>query len=28
VIRKAGMIQCGVRAHDILGDLLVFERRR
>ncbi len=28
VIRKVGMIQCGVREHPILGDLLVFERRR
>jgi RimJ/RimL family protein N-acetyltransferase len=28
VIRKIGMVQVGVREHDILGDLLVFERRR
>ena len=28
VIRKLGMVQVGVRQHDILGDLLVFERRR
>jgi len=28
VIRKCSMTQCGLRSHDILGDLLVFERRR
>lgn len=28
VIRKVGMMQVGVRQHDILGDLLVFERKR
>ena len=28
VIRKLGMIQVGSRQHDLLGDLLVFERRR
>jgi ribosomal-protein-alanine N-acetyltransferase len=28
VIRKLGMTPCGVREHAILGDLLVFERRR
>ena len=28
VIRKLGMSPCGVREHDILGELLVFERRR
>ena len=28
VIRKCGMIQVGVRQHDLLGDLLVFERAR
>ena len=28
VIRKLGMMQVGTRQHDILGDLLVFERRR
>ena len=28
VIRKIGMVQCGVREHAILGDLLVFERRK
>jgi RimJ/RimL family protein N-acetyltransferase len=28
VIRKVGMIPCGTRAHDLFGDLLVFERRR
>ena len=27
VIRKVGMTQVAVRQHDILGDLLVFERR-
>jgi [ribosomal protein S5]-alanine N-acetyltransferase len=28
VIRKLGMRPCGSREHDILGELLVFERRR
>ena len=28
VIRKLGMIPCGTREHDMLGELLVFERRR
>ena len=28
VIRKVGMIQCGVREHAIFGELYVFERRR
>ena len=28
VIRKLGMTHVGVRSHDLLGDLLVFERRR
>ena len=28
VIRHLGMVQVGVRDHDILGELLVFERRR
>ena len=28
VIRKCGMVPCGTRAHDLFGDLLVFERRR
>lgn len=28
VIRKLGMTQIGVRDHDTLGELLVFERRR
>jgi ribosomal-protein-alanine N-acetyltransferase len=28
VIRKLGMVQVGTRQHDLLGDLLVFERRR
>lgn len=28
VIRKVGMVLCGERTHDVLGDLLVFERRR
>ena len=28
VIRKLGMTPCGVREHDMLGELLVFERRR
>jgi RimJ/RimL family protein N-acetyltransferase len=28
VIRKCGMQPCGVREHAILGELLVFERRR
>jgi [ribosomal protein S5]-alanine N-acetyltransferase len=28
VIRKCGMTACGVREHDVLGELLVFERRR
>lgn len=28
VIRKIGMTPCGVREHDMLGELLVFERRR
>jgi ribosomal-protein-alanine N-acetyltransferase len=28
VLRKCGMVQVGVRPHDILGDLLVFERSR
>jgi [ribosomal protein S5]-alanine N-acetyltransferase len=28
VIRKLGMIPCGRREHDVLGELLVFERRR
>ena len=28
VIRNVGMVQIDVREHDILGDLLVFERRR
>lgn len=28
VIRKIGMVRCGERVHDVLGDLLVFERRR
>ncbi len=27
VIRKLGMEPCGVRDHDLLGELLVFERR-
>ena len=28
VIRKCGLVQVGARAHDVLGELLVFERRR
>ena len=28
VIRKLGMAACGTREHDMLGELLVFERRR
>jgi [ribosomal protein S5]-alanine N-acetyltransferase len=28
VIRKVGMTACGAREHDLLGELLVFERRR
>ena len=28
VIRNVGMVQIDVREHDILGDLLVFERRK
>ena len=28
VIRKLGMKPCGTREHDMLGELLVFERRR
>jgi RimJ/RimL family protein N-acetyltransferase len=28
VIRKLGMVPCGAREHAILGELLVFERRR
>ena len=28
VIRRLGMQRCGVREHDTLGELLVFERRR
>jgi ribosomal-protein-alanine N-acetyltransferase len=28
VIRKLGMVHVGSRQHDILGDLMVFERRR
>src|SRR5262245_34374531 len=28
VIRKVGMIQCATREHDLLGELLVFERKR
>lgn len=28
VIRKCGMVQVGTREHEMLGDLLVFERRR
>ncbi len=28
VIRKVGMRPCGVRDHDVLGELLVFELRR
>ena len=28
VIRKVGMMPCGRRDHDVLGELLVFERRR
>jgi RimJ/RimL family protein N-acetyltransferase len=28
VIRKVGMSACGTREHDVLGELLVFERRR
>jgi RimJ/RimL family protein N-acetyltransferase len=28
VIRKLGMVQVGVREHDTLGELLVYERRR
>ena len=28
VIRKVGMVQCGTREHDMLGELLVFERKR
>jgi [ribosomal protein S5]-alanine N-acetyltransferase len=28
VIRKLGMTPCGVREHDLLGELLVFELRR
>ena len=28
VIRKVGMVQVGAREHDVLGELLVFERRR
>ena len=28
VIRKLGMQPCGTREHDMLGELLVFERRR
>ena len=28
VIRKVGMQPCGTREHDVLGELLVFERRR
>jgi RimJ/RimL family protein N-acetyltransferase len=28
VIRNVGMVQCATREHDMLGELLVFERRR
>lgn len=28
VIRRLGMTPCGIRDHDVLGELLVFERRR
>ena len=28
VIRKVGMVPCGTRAHELFGDLRVFERRR
>ena len=28
VIRRVGMVPCGAREHDLLGELLVFERRR
>jgi RimJ/RimL family protein N-acetyltransferase len=28
VIRRLGMTACGTRDHDVLGELLVFERRR
>jgi RimJ/RimL family protein N-acetyltransferase len=28
VIRRLGMSPCGTREHDVLGELLVFERRR
>ncbi|MDB4931070.1 MAG: uncharacterized protein JWM10_3554 [Myxococcaceae bacterium] len=28
IIRHAGMVHCGWREHDLLGDLEVFERRR
>jgi RimJ/RimL family protein N-acetyltransferase len=28
VIRNVGMVQVGTREHDVLGELLVFERRR
>lgn len=28
VIHKLGMVRCGERVHDLLGELLVFERRR
>ena len=28
VIRKLGMVPCGRREHDVLGELLVFEKRR
>ncbi|HEX5058274.1 MAG TPA: GNAT family protein [Kofleriaceae bacterium] len=28
VIRKLGMVQCGTREHDMLGELLVFELKR
>jgi [ribosomal protein S5]-alanine N-acetyltransferase len=28
VIRNVGMIQCATREHDMLGELLVFERKR
>ena len=28
VIRRVGMVQCATREHDMLGELLVFERKR
>jgi len=28
VLRRCGLVQVGVRGHDLLGELLVFERRR